>query len=252
MKRTPSIIVCLAVIVTILTLWLNRREKVSLSVVVNDKATNEIVAPPAVEKKPARVEQQQSTKSTNVPPKFIAEVNRFIAAANPFGSLKEIKPEEVLGVNNDGGRFTFATKTHLAEFFTKGLKEPRLHNFIATEDASNPVLPPKEKVEAQRQWYKATSKWTEDAALAETLRIVSALQMPIAVAKHEVKAPRFRTKNPQGEMVEVTPFYSVELFNAAGHRLVSAEFRMGESGPGQLTTWWAANIGRIDVAVSNQ
>jgi len=251
MKRTASIVVGLAVIVIILVLWLNRREEVSFPVVVNDKATNEIVAP-TEEKKPARVEQQQSTKSTNVPPKFIAEVNRFIAAANPFGGLKEIKPEEVLGVNNDGGRFTFATKTHLAEFFTKGLKEPRLHNFIATEDASNPVLPPREKVEAQRQWYKATGKWSEDAALAETLRIVSALQMPIVVAKHEAKAHKFRLKNPQGEMVEVTPFYSVELFDAAGHRLVSAEFRMGESGPGQLTTWWAANIGRIDVATANK
>jgi len=232
MKRKAVIAVGLALVA--LLVWLRRsgterpeppRAKVSWA---GEARTN---VPPAPMSEP-------ETNRVSVPPVFLVELNRFITAAKPYG-LEQIKPEDVIAAGEDRGRFMVETKTHIAEFFTKGLAVPRLHHFIAVRDASNPVAIPEGKRDAMRQWYQATGKWSGEEALAETYRIMEELGIQLAVSRHEVDAQELRMKNPQGETVPVTPFYKVELFNTNGNMSIQAEFRVGEAGPGRLTMWWA-------------
>src|SRR5213594_941881 len=71
------------------------------------------------------------TNRVSVPPFFLTEANRFIAAATPYGLDNPIKPEDVTYVDDDGRRLMLQTRTHLVEFFNKKGTAPRFHYFIA-------------------------------------------------------------------------------------------------------------------------
>jgi hypothetical protein len=186
---------------------------------------------------PAQTTPGASTNAVEVPAVFLTEVNKFIVAAQPYGLDGPIAAGNVIGVSDDQRRFMLETKTHLADFFTKGRKIPQLHHFIATQDASNPVAEPEAKREAMKKWYLATAPWTEQEALAETHKILERLGIRTTWDTQEAKPASIVVKNPQGQDVQVTPFYNVKLKGAKG--TIMAEFRMGQSGPGRLTEWFA-------------
>jgi hypothetical protein len=234
MKRTPLLIVVALAIVAVL-LFL-RRPAGERPQPTNDKALS-TTREARSNSVPLSV-NETATNSVSVPPVILSEINRFITAANPHG-VEQIKLGDVLGVSDDGRRFMLETKTHLAEFFTKGLVVPRLHHFIAMQDASNPVAKPEGKRDAMRQWYKATGQWSNEEALAETYRIMERLGIQFNATRYEVDAPKLGVKDPQGRNVEVTPFYMVKLYNANDTMVLDAEFRVSEAGPGRLTMWWA-------------
>jgi len=168
------------------------------------------------------------------------EWNRFVALVQPFGTDGPVKEEEVTWVNLEHGRLLMQSKSHLADFFARGRVRaaPKLHHFLVTQDMSNPVALPEAKEEARKTWYKATAKWTEQEALAETHRILEKLGIRFEVAASEVKPITTEVQTPTGERVTVTPFWTVDLLDTAGNRVIMAEFRMGESGPGRITEWF--------------
>jgi hypothetical protein len=168
------------------------------------------------------------------------ELNRFVSLVQPFGTDGPTKEEEVTCVNMDRDRLLLETKSHLAEFFAKKRvrSAPKLRHFRATQDMSNPVALPEAKAEAVKTWYKATAKWTEQEALAETHRILEKLGIRFEVAASEVTPITTKVQTPTGERVTVTPFWTVKLSDTAGNRRIMAEFRMGESGPGRITEWF--------------
>jgi hypothetical protein len=178
-----------------------------------------------------------STSETNsapvkMPAELLSEVNRFIAVARPFGVDQPIKSEDIIGSTNyPKNQVVFETKTHTLEFFGK-----RLHHFLANLDMSNPVGDDDALRNGMKTLYQATAKWTEQEALAETLRILQQLGIEATWEKQEAKPFPITVKNPQGEKVDVIPFYKVTLEGPQG--TVMAEFRMGQSGPGRLTEWF--------------
>lgn len=172
------------------------------------------------------------TNLIEVPPGLIAELNRFIALARPYGLEGPITPVDITYVtNHPKNEVIFETKTHLAEFFGT-----RLHHFLAMHDMSNPVADPETKKEAMNKWYQATAPWTEKEALEETHRILERLGIRASWEKQESRPFTITVRNPQGEAVQVTPFYSVTLEGPKG--TIMAEFRMGQSGRGRLTEWF--------------
>jgi len=174
---------------------------------------------------------QQENNRPYVPLALITELNKFISGAKPYGLDKPIQLGEITGVTNyPKSNIVFETRTHLAEFF--GTK---LRTFLATHDMSNPVTDPQGMAEAMRKWYQATARWSEQEALGETHRILGELGIRAEWTNHDVRADPITVKNPQGESVRVTPFYRVTLEGPSG--TVTAEFRMGQSGPGRLTEW---------------
>lgn len=168
------------------------------------------------------------------------ELNRFVGLVQPFGTDGPIKEEEVTYVNAEHGRLLEQTKSHLAEFYVRGRTRnpPKLRHFLATQDMSNPVAKPEAKAEAMKTWYKATAKWTEQEALAETHRILKKLGIRFEVGESRVTPISVEARTPTGERVTVTPFWKVELWDTAGNRAIAAEFRMAESGPGRITEWF--------------
>jgi hypothetical protein len=165
------------------------------------------------------------------------EWNRFARLVQPFG-MDRVEEEEVTYVNMDRDRLLLETKTHLAEFFTRNRSAPKLRHFIASQDTSNPVTRPEGKEEARSTWYKATAKWTEQEALAETQRIMEKLGIRFEVGSSRVTPLTIEVPTPTGGRVTVTPFWTVDLMDTAGSLRIIAEFRMGESGPGRLTEWF--------------
>ncbi len=165
------------------------------------------------------------------------EWNRFARLVQPFG-MNGLEEEDVTYVNMDRDRLLLETKTHLAEFFTRGRPTPKLRHFLASQDMSNPVAKPEGKEEARKTWYKATAKWTEQEALAETHRILEKLGIRFEVGASKVTPFTIEVPTPTGERVTVTPFWTVDLMDTAGDLRIIAEFRMGESGPGRLTEWF--------------
>jgi hypothetical protein len=168
------------------------------------------------------------------------ELNRFVSLVQPFGTDGTIKEEAVIYVNLEHGRLLMETETHLGDFFAKGRvsSAPKLHHFLAKLDMSNPVALPEAKREAEKTWYKATAQWTEQEALAETQRILEKLEIRFQASASKVTPITTEVRTPTGERVTVTPFWTVELWDADGHRRIMAEFRMGESGPGRITEWF--------------
>jgi hypothetical protein len=168
------------------------------------------------------------------------EFNRFVSLVQPFGTDGPTKEEEVTCVNLDRDRLLMETKPHLADFFTRGRVRaaPKLRHFIASQDMSNPVAKPEGKEEARKTWYKATAKWTQQEALAETHRILEKLAIRFDVGASKVTPFTIEVPTPTGERVTVTPFWTVDLMDRAGDLKIIAEFRMGESGPGRLTEWF--------------
>ncbi|MCI0744404.1 MAG: hypothetical protein L0Y58_03260 [Verrucomicrobia subdivision 3 bacterium] len=179
------------------------------------------------------------TNRVEVPPALLNELNRFVTLVRPYGLDEPIKPEDILHVEPDRvgpkARMVLATKTHLAEIDRHNL----LRFFYATYDRSNPVAEPEAKQEAMRKWSQATGKWSPEEALAETYRIMERLGIRFKVSRYDVDAPKLRMKNPQGDTVEVTPFYMIKLYDTNDSMVIDAEFRIGELGPGRLTMWWA-------------
>ena len=175
---------------------------------------------------------QTNSAPAQMPAELLSEVTRFIAIAQPFGLDRPIKPEDIIGSTNyPKNQVVFETKTHTLEFFGK-----RLHHFLANLDMSNPVGDDHALHNGMKTWYQATAKWTEQEALAETLRILQQLGIQATWEKQEAKPFPITVKNPQGESVDVIPFYKVTLEGPRG--TVMAEFRMGQSGPGRLTEWF--------------
>lgn len=99
------------------------------------------------------------------------------------------------------------------------------------------------KPEAANQWYRCTGKWSEVAAITETLEILRRLGDSEALAaivggRQKCEAYPLRVTTPDGNQMEVTPFYKVELSDKNGRTVVQAEFRMGTNGPAGLTDWY--------------
>jgi hypothetical protein len=172
-------------------------------------------------------------ENLEVPDALISEANKFITLTKPYGLDRPIRSEDVIYVTNRGKSQTmFETKTHIVEFTGS-----KMHNFLATLDSSNPVAKPQEKQEARNKWYQATGAWTTDEALAETQRIMQTLGLGgVQWESTNVEPFTLQLRNPQGEQVTVTPFYRVTL--RAPHNTLTAEFRMGQSGPGRITEWY--------------
>jgi hypothetical protein len=179
----------------------------------------------------------QNLITTPVSRRACEEWNRFARLVQPFG-MDRLEEEEVTYVNMDRDRLLLETKTHLAEFFTRNRSAPKLRHFLASQDMSNPVTRPEGKEEARSTWYKATAKWTEQEALAETQRIMEKLGIRFEVGSSKVTPLTIEVPTPTGERVTVTPFWTVDLLDTAGSLRIIAEFRMGESGPGRLTEWF--------------
>lgn len=237
MKRRAAIIATGLALIAIVVWWLSKSggEKAE-----PPRSTVAVSTPREVRTNAPLAGSEPATNRVSVSPIFLSELNRFIAAAKPYGGLEQIKPEDVIAAETNRGRFMLETKTHLADFVAKDLAVPRLHHFIVMPHASRPlVATPEGQREAMAQWYKATGKWSAEEALAETYRIMEQLGIKLAVSRHEVNAQELPMKNPQGETVLVTPFYQVKLFNTNNTMSIDAEFRVGESGPGRLTMWWA-------------
>jgi hypothetical protein len=175
--------------------------------------------------------------TTPVSRRACEEWNRFARLVQPFG-MDRLEEEEVTYVNMDRDRLLLETKTHLAEFFTRNRSAPKLRHFLASQDMSNPVTRPEGKEEARSTWYKATAKWTEQEALAETQRIMEKLGIRFEVGSSKVTPLTIGVPTPTGERVTVTPFWTVDLLDTAGSLRIIAEFRMGESGPGRVTEWF--------------
>jgi hypothetical protein len=167
------------------------------------------------------------------------EFNRFVTLVKPYGLDGPIDEGDVTFVREEAkGRLLMETKTHLADFVPRdGRSGPVIHHFLATQDMSNPVASPEGKNEARSKWYQATAKWTAEEALAETQRLMQTLGIGgVAWQSTNVEPFTIDVKNPQGQSVTVTPFYTVTL--KAPHHTLTAEFRMGQSGPGRLTEWY--------------
>lgn len=169
---------------------------------------------------------------------LISEFNRFVILAAPYALEKPITPADVVSVmtNNFGNGYLLGTETHFAEIDKRGA----LRFFMSNEHSSYSRKNPDER----KNWYRATAKWTKKEALAETYRILERLGIHLAVSKEEAEPFEIAVKNPDSERVNVTPFYTVKLYNTNNSMVIEAEFRLGESGPGRLTRWFD-NIPRI-------
>ena len=100
-----------------------------------------------------------------------------------------------------GVRLLLETKSHLAEFFIKGRATPKLRNFLATQDMSNPVAKSEAKKELEKTWYKAAAKWTEQEAVAETHRILEKLGIRFEIGESKARPITTEVRTPTGERV---------------------------------------------------
>lgn len=231
MKRTRYVLLAAAVFVLLVVLL--RRTPVEQRAEVSKTNTLPVAAQVPTNEMSAPMTESESNR-VSVPPILISELNRFITSARPYGLDRLIQTQDVVYfTNSHKTHMIVQTKTHIATFF-----DYKLNQLLATYDSSNPVAEPERKREAQRQWYQATAKWSREEALAETQRIMQALGIGgVQWESTNVEPFTLAVKNPQGEQITVTPFYTVKL--DAPHNTLRAEFRMGESGPGRLTDWFA-------------
>ena len=155
----------------------------------------------------------------------LPEVNRFAAVAKPY-NLEQIKRDDVIGADDEQVRwFMLETKTHEIYFLTNSLGQPRICSFQPKGINIAPLT----------EWDAPTGKWSEEEALAETLRIVKLLGMRFTMSRYKVYARERPLKNAPG--VKVTPLYDVGLYGADGRLGVNAIFYVGETGPGRLVLW---------------
>jgi hypothetical protein len=160
----------------------------------------------------------------------------FAAVAN----LYDLDPQIVgyIAQTNQHGRVSvvFDTPTH-----TVSVKSDRMD--LVRHGTASTVAHMDRNHMAIRQWYQCTGTWSEEAALKETIAILERLGDAEALAqiqggKHEVVAPRSTVRDPNGNQVQVTPFYRVRLKNEKGRDVIRAEYRMGSNGPAGLVDWW--------------
>ncbi len=156
---------------------------------------------------------------------------RMAVAAN----LYNFNPE-ILGIrtNTKPKTIDVGTPTHGA--CIAGGRLERLYSYYDGSDT-------RRKPEAANDWYQSTGKWSEQAAIIETLEILRRLNDTEALdaisgGGQKCEAHSLRVTARDGKQVEVTPFYRVELSNVNGRNVVQAEFRIGTNGPVGLTDWY--------------
>ncbi|MDH7502105.1 MAG: hypothetical protein QHJ82_05235 [Verrucomicrobiota bacterium] len=222
-------IVGIGVLLVALLLWFSRQTRQATGVSSETTAATSVSATVTQSPQPAPLGQ---TNKFAIPQKLMEELNKFIAITQPYGLERPITKADVTYFTNAFKTdMTLETKTHLVTFF-----DYRVTHFLATYDMSNPVTDAEGQAEARRKWYQATARWSEQEALAETHRILASLGIHGEWTNQKAEPFTLTVKNPQGERVRVTPFYTVTLESENG--MVRAEFRMGQSGPGRLTEWY--------------
>ena len=97
------------------------------------------------------------------------------------------------------------------------------------------------KPEAMNTWHQATGKWSEAEAVGETFRLMERVGMPTnQVVRHRFRASEITVKDPAGNPVRVTPFYTVQMCRSDDDDysyILGVQYRIGASGPAHLTRW---------------
>lgn len=182
----------------------------------------------------AAVQSPAVTRKVQLPDDPRPEVQllyRMAVAAN----LYNFSPEIVgIRTNTKPKIIDIGTPTHGA--CIAGGRLERLYSYYDGSDT-------RRKPEGANDWYHCTGKWSEQAAIIETLEILRRLNdtealNAIAGGGQKCEAYPLRIATPEGKQVEVIPFYRVELSNVNGRNVVQAEFRIGTNGPVGLTDWY--------------
>lgn len=167
------------------------------------------------------------------------EVRLFaeLAAVANFHNLDTHVVEFEAKTNRYGAvRVTFSTPTHIVDVAGgKVMKAASGMDSVTAHMDTNHI--------AMKSWYQCTGTWTKEAAIRETVGILERLgdQKKLEMiknGKHEARAEELNVRDPNGQSVQVTPFYTVSLLDEKGDRVVGAQFRMGSNGPAGLVDWW--------------
>jgi hypothetical protein len=167
------------------------------------------------------------------------EVQKFAQLA-AVANLYNLDPTIVgwIARTNRNGKVSvvFDTPTHTVSVMGDRMNLVRsgMDSSVAHMDTNNT---------AATRFYQCTGTWTEEAAIKEAISILERTgdEKKLAMiknGKHEVDAERLPARDPNGNQVEVTPFYTVHLKDETGEDRVRAQFRMGSNGPVGLVDWW--------------
>jgi hypothetical protein len=231
-RRSGYVLVGVVVLVVVLILTLRRKPPAPVAETASNRDRSRKV-PIVFTGVVSQAGETSVNNPVQVPAALISEANKFIMLTKPYGLDSPISSQNVIYFTNHAkSRTMLETKSHIIEFTGN-----KLHNFLAKLDSSNPVAKPEQKQQARSKWYEATGKWTNDEALAETQKIMQTLGIGgVQWESTNVEPFTIDVRNPDGKPVNVTPFYRVIL--RAPHNTLTAEFRMGQSGPGRLTEWY--------------
>lgn len=130
------------------------------------------------------------------------------------------------------------TPTHIAQIYNGRLS--KIQSQIGGSDT-------RRDPSAEANWYSGPVVWSDQDAIAETMRILQAIgatQTFSAVrdGKKEVMADETRIRQADGSVTRAVPFKTVRLHNQDGVMLVEAEYRMGPTGSAGLSMWF--HLGR--------
>ena len=202
--------------------------------------TNEVVVPvPTVAPK-----YSEPTNWPTDPRPEVQAIYAFAQAAKPYKFDPQVNATKVSASARDVGFFD--TATHMIDV------DKQTHRLIKFASKLDRLGSQVVYTDADTDWSEATGQWNQQQMIDETLRIVRELGptytdtlQAVSHGRSTFKAHWWNVKTAGGEMKTIYPFATVKLFgpdtsgNPNEPPRVTAQFRMGATGPVGLVDWFS-------------
>lgn len=184
----------------------------------------------------------------------LAEFDTLLSALRPFGQVDRTKTAYVQyrtnrqkGVNIEvevrsgthkavfgAGPINPTNGVHINPFLPDGLL---LSRFESLDESSDTRRNP----DAMNTWYQATNNWTEADAVRATFGLMERMGIPTnQVVRNRFNASSLTVKDPSGNAVRATPFFTVEMCKSTDDDYSSflrVEYRLDQQGVAKITQW---------------
>jgi hypothetical protein len=254
MRRSLVVLIVFGVITVICLLLLEREDKKDSPTPGTSQSSLPSASAQPIVNAQAGDESPIAKKTEVLKLQAMRDFGALLAALQPYGQLDGTRDASVQHRTNRSGSINIEVEvrsaTHKGSFIA-GPYNPKdgSHENSGLADAALLRLfeslydgyDTRRNPDAVNSWYQSTGKWSEAAAVGETLRLMEAMKMPTnQVARHRFRASAITVKNPSGNDVRVTPFYTVQMCNATDDDysyFLGVQFRIGAEPPARVTRW---------------